>query len=73
MPNCRAPRLHALGKSRGYVTISEFLFDRYLPPSGAPWVSKRREITAAAAATAGAAAAVVEVASGNGSNGRAWN
>ncbi|WIA33094.1 hypothetical protein OEZ86_006248 [Tetradesmus obliquus] len=34
-----APRLHALGKSRGYVTISEFLFDRYLPPSGAPWVA----------------------------------
>lgn len=33
-----APRLHALGKSRGYVTISEFIFDRYLPPSGAPWV-----------------------------------
>ena len=34
-----APRLHALGKSRGYVTISEFIYDRYLPPSGAPWVS----------------------------------
>eukprot|EP00879_Flechtneria_rotunda_P027833 GHRR01029839.1.p1 GENE.GHRR01029839.1~~GHRR01029839.1.p1 ORF type:complete len:229 (+),score=67.26 GHRR01029839.1:107-793(+) len=33
-----APRLHALGKSRGYVTISEYLYDRYLPPSGAPWV-----------------------------------
>jgi Na+/proline symporter len=34
-----APRLHALGKARGYVTISEFIYDRYLPPSGAPWVS----------------------------------
>lgn len=34
-----APRLHALGKARGYVTISEFIHDRYLPPSGAPWVS----------------------------------
>jgi Na+/proline symporter len=33
-----APRLHALGKSRGYVTISEFIHDRYLPPAGAPWV-----------------------------------
>lgn len=33
-----APRLHALGKSRRYVTISEFLFDRYSSPSGAPWV-----------------------------------
>jgi hypothetical protein len=33
-----APRLHSLGKSRGYVTISEFIFDRYLPPSGANWV-----------------------------------
>eukprot|EP00878_Enallax_costatus_P016186 GHUV01016976.1.p1 GENE.GHUV01016976.1~~GHUV01016976.1.p1 ORF type:complete len:356 (+),score=97.44 GHUV01016976.1:718-1785(+) len=34
-----APRLHALGKSRGYMTISEFLYDRYSPPSGATWVS----------------------------------
>eukprot|EP00775_Hariotina_reticulata_P011366 gene11366-11515_t len=34
-----APRLHALGKSRGYVTISEFIHDRYLPPAGAPWVA----------------------------------
>eukprot|EP00878_Enallax_costatus_P014607 GHUV01015281.1.p3 GENE.GHUV01015281.1~~GHUV01015281.1.p3 ORF type:complete len:120 (+),score=21.97 GHUV01015281.1:1024-1383(+) len=33
-----APRLHALGKSRGYMTISEFLYDRYSPPSGATWV-----------------------------------
>jgi Na+/proline symporter len=23
------PRLHALGKSRGYLTVSEFVFDRY--------------------------------------------
>jgi len=36
-----APRLHALGKSRGYVTISEFIHDRYLPPAGAPWVGAR--------------------------------
>ena len=35
-----APRLHALGKARGYVTISEFIYDRYLPPSGAPWVRR---------------------------------
>jgi Na+/proline symporter len=33
-----APRLHALGKQRGYMTVSELLFDRYLPPSGSPWV-----------------------------------
>lgn len=39
-----APRLHALGKSRGYMTISEFLYDRYLPPSGAHWVSMGWEI-----------------------------
>ena len=36
-----APRLHAFGKTRGYMTISEFIYDRYLPPSGAPWVSRR--------------------------------
>jgi hypothetical protein len=39
-----APRLHAFGKSRGYMTISEFLYDRYLPPSGAPWVRQGRGI-----------------------------
>ncbi|KAF8067290.1 cyclin-C1-1 [Scenedesmus sp. PABB004] len=35
----RAPRGAALGKSRGYMTVSEFIFDRYLPNSGAPWVA----------------------------------
>jgi Na+/proline symporter len=34
-----APRLHALGKERGYITISQFIFDRYSPPAGARWVS----------------------------------
>ncbi|EFJ49747.1 hypothetical protein VOLCADRAFT_104191 [Volvox carteri f. nagariensis] len=29
-----APRLHALSKRRGYFTISQVIYDRYLPPSG---------------------------------------
>lgn len=33
-----APRCHALGKSRGYMTVSELIFDRYLPPAGRTWV-----------------------------------
>jgi hypothetical protein len=62
---CRAPRLHALGKSRGYVTISEFIYDRYLPPSGAPWVRLQHRqhhsthVPAAAAAAAAAVAATI--------------
>mmetsp|Transcript_16719 Transcript_16719/g.40010 ORF Transcript_16719/g.40010 Transcript_16719/m.40010 type:complete len:772 (+) Transcript_16719:76-2391(+) len=31
-----APRLHALGKSRGYLTIGEFIFDRYAEPASSP-------------------------------------
>lgn len=31
-----APRLHALGKSRGYLTICEFIFDRYAEPASSP-------------------------------------
>lgn len=35
-----APRCHALGKQRGYMTISELIFDRYLPPhSKRTWVA----------------------------------
>ncbi|KAI8471640.1 MAG: SSS family transporter: sodium ion/pantothenate [Monoraphidium minutum] len=35
-----APRFHALGKSRGYMTVSHFIYDRYLPCSStAPWVA----------------------------------
>lgn len=35
-----APRLHALGKARGYMTLSQYLHDRFLPPAaGASWVS----------------------------------
>jgi len=33
-----APRLHALGKSRGYLTICEFIFDRYAEPASSPLV-----------------------------------
>ncbi|GIL51166.1 hypothetical protein Vafri_7234 [Volvox africanus] len=29
-----APRLHALSKRRGYFTMSQVIYDRYLPPSG---------------------------------------
>ncbi|GLC49135.1 hypothetical protein PLESTB_000186200 [Pleodorina starrii] len=29
-----APRLHALSKRRGYFTLSQFIFDRFMPPSG---------------------------------------
>lgn len=28
-----APRCHALGKARGYMTVSELLFDRFSAPS----------------------------------------
>ena len=35
-----APRCYALGKQRGYMTISELIYDRYLPPSaGSKWVA----------------------------------
>lgn len=29
-----APRLHSLSKRRGYFTLSQFIYDRYMPPSG---------------------------------------
>ncbi|KAJ9521193.1 hypothetical protein QJQ45_022914 [Haematococcus lacustris] len=34
-----APRCHALGKERGYMTISELIFERYLPPRGPTWTA----------------------------------
>ncbi|GBF88910.1 sodium:pantothenate symporter [Raphidocelis subcapitata] len=36
-----APRFHTLGKTRGYMTLSHFIYERYLPsPSGGPvWVA----------------------------------
>ncbi len=34
-----APRCHALGKQRGYMTPSELIFDRFLPPAGPVWVA----------------------------------
>eukprot|EP00286_Rhodomonas_abbreviata_P001544 CAMPEP_0181291168 /NCGR_PEP_ID=MMETSP1101-20121128/1820_1 /TAXON_ID=46948 /ORGANISM="Rhodomonas abbreviata, Strain Caron Lab Isolate" /LENGTH=349 /DNA_ID=CAMNT_0023395535 /DNA_START=118 /DNA_END=1164 /DNA_ORIENTATION=- len=33
-----APRLHALGKSRGYLTIGEFIFDRFAEPASSPFI-----------------------------------
>jgi Na+/proline symporter len=33
-----APRLHALGKSHGYLTISHFIFDRFAEPASSPLV-----------------------------------
>jgi Na+/proline symporter len=33
-----APRLHALGKARGYLTIGEFMFDRYAEPAFSPLI-----------------------------------
>lgn len=33
-----APRLHALGKSRGYLTMCEFIYDRYSYPACSPLV-----------------------------------
>lgn len=45
-----APRLHALGKSRGYMTVSHFLFDRYLPNnSGSVWVAHTLRLVSFAA------------------------
>lgn len=35
-----APRMHALGKSRGYMTTSQMIYDRYLPASSSgAWVA----------------------------------
>jgi len=33
-----APRLHALGKARGYLTLCEFIYDRYSAPACSPAV-----------------------------------
>jgi SSS family solute:Na+ symporter len=33
-----APRMHALGKARGYLTISELIYDRYSAPASSPAV-----------------------------------
>mmetsp|Transcript_21638 Transcript_21638/g.33861 ORF Transcript_21638/g.33861 Transcript_21638/m.33861 type:complete len:737 (-) Transcript_21638:160-2370(-) len=33
-----APRMHALGKSRGYLTAGELIFDRYSEPASSPFV-----------------------------------
>lgn len=33
-----APRLHALGKARGYLTLCEFIYDRYSAPACSPVV-----------------------------------
>jgi len=33
-----APRMHALGKARGYLTLSELIYDRYSEPASSPAV-----------------------------------
>ena len=33
-----APRMHALGKARGYLTVSEIIYDRYSQPAMSPAV-----------------------------------